>query len=120
VGRLTHRWSALAAARLLWLVDCASTGGCPPHPLNSSHRPHPPHQRPNNPNQFRQTKQGVVPARFRHDKQLVSHDEHTSKYNYKYTFSVEIVPVCKVGGLVMIGLVMGGRGWLEVQLQVHL
>jgi nonsense-mediated mRNA decay protein 3 len=37
-----------------------------------------------------------VPARFRHDKQLVSHDTHTSQYNYKYTFSVEIAPVCKV------------------------
>jgi hypothetical protein len=40
--------------------------------------------------------QGVVPARFRADKQLVSHDIHTSTYNYKYTFSVEIAPVCKV------------------------
>eukprot|EP00775_Hariotina_reticulata_P007031 gene7031-7245_t len=39
--------------------------------------------------------QGVVPARFRSDKQLVSHDIHTSTYNYKYTFSVEIAPVCK-------------------------
>lgn len=40
--------------------------------------------------------QSAVPARFRHDKQLVSHDTHTSSYNYKYTFSVEIAPVCKV------------------------
>lgn len=40
--------------------------------------------------------QGAVPARFRADKQLVSHDIHTSTYNYKYTFSVEIAPVCKV------------------------
>ncbi len=40
--------------------------------------------------------QGVVPVRFRNDKQLVSHDTHTSTYNYKYTFSVEIVPICKV------------------------
>ena len=39
--------------------------------------------------------QGVVPARFRHDKQLVSHDTHSAEYNYKYTFSVEIVPICK-------------------------
>jgi len=42
--------------------------------------------------------QSAVPARFRADKQLVSHDIHTSTYNYKYTFSVEIVPVCKVSG----------------------
>ncbi len=40
--------------------------------------------------------QSVVPARFRHDKQLVSHDTHNMTYNYKYTFSVEIVPLCKV------------------------
>ena len=38
----------------------------------------------------------VVPLRFRNDKQLVSHKEHTSTYNYKYTFSTEIVPICKV------------------------
>jgi nonsense-mediated mRNA decay protein 3 len=38
--------------------------------------------------------QGVVPARFRHDKQLVSHDTHSMEYNYKYTFSVEIAPIC--------------------------
>ena len=42
--------------------------------------------------------QSVVPLRFRHDKQLVSHNEHTSSYRYKYTFSAEIVPICKVGG----------------------
>ncbi len=40
--------------------------------------------------------QTVVPVRFRQDKQLVSHNEHSSTYNYKFTFSVEIVPICKV------------------------
>ena len=39
--------------------------------------------------------QAVVPIKFRHDKQLVSHNEHNSTYNYKYTFSTEIVPICK-------------------------
>ncbi|KDD75562.1 NMD3 nonsense mediated mRNA decay protein, partial [Helicosporidium sp. ATCC 50920] len=38
---------------------------------------------------------GVVPMRHRADKQLVSHNEHTSTYNYKYTFSAEIAPLCK-------------------------
>ena len=46
--------------------------------------------------------QTVVPVRFRHDKQLVSHNEQNSTYNYKYTFSVEIVPICKVGNLDLI------------------
>ena len=39
---------------------------------------------------------GVVPLRYRTDKQLVSHNEQNATYNYKYTFSVEIVPICKV------------------------
>lgn len=39
--------------------------------------------------------QSVVPLRYRHDKQLVSHNIHTSTYNYKYTFSAEIAPVCR-------------------------
>lgn len=34
--------------------------------------------------------------RYRTDKQLVSHNEQNATYNYKYTFSVEIVPICKV------------------------
>ena len=40
--------------------------------------------------------QSVVPMRYRADKQLVSHNEHSATYNYKYTFSVEIVPICRV------------------------
>ncbi|MCJ1354287.1 MAG: hypothetical protein MMC33_004274 [Icmadophila ericetorum] len=39
--------------------------------------------------------QSVVPARYRSDKQLVSHNEHSATYNYKYTFSVELVPICR-------------------------
>ena len=42
--------------------------------------------------------QGCVPIRFRTDKQLISHDTHNNTYNYKYTFSVEIIAVCKVRG----------------------
>lgn len=37
----------------------------------------------------------TVPERHRHDKQLVSQDDHSNTYKYKYTFSVEIVPICK-------------------------
>lgn len=46
-------------------------------------------------NKFVDFLQSVVPVRHRSDKQLVSHDIHTSNYNYKYTFSVEIAPLCK-------------------------
>ncbi|XAR52112.1 hypothetical protein NMG60_11020016 [Bertholletia excelsa] len=37
----------------------------------------------------------VAPIRSRHDKQLVSHDPKSNNYNYKYTFSVEICPICR-------------------------
>jgi nonsense-mediated mRNA decay protein 3 len=37
----------------------------------------------------------VAPVKSRHDKQLVSHDSKSNNYNYKYTFSVEISPICR-------------------------
>lgn len=37
----------------------------------------------------------VVAIRTRADKQLVSADHNSNTFNYKYTFCVEIVPVCK-------------------------
>ena len=37
----------------------------------------------------------VVPCRYNTSQQLISHDVHSNVYNYKHTFSVEIVPICK-------------------------
>ncbi|KAK6280150.1 hypothetical protein POUND7_020417 [Theobroma cacao] len=37
----------------------------------------------------------VAPTKSGHDKQLVSHDPKNNNYNYKYTFSVEISPICR-------------------------
>lgn len=37
----------------------------------------------------------VAPVKSRHDKQLVSHDPKSNNFNYKYTFSVEICPICR-------------------------
>ncbi|XP_073016400.1 uncharacterized protein [Primulina eburnea] len=37
----------------------------------------------------------VAPITSRDDKQLVSHDSKSNNYNYKYTFSVEICPICR-------------------------
>ncbi|KAK9282529.1 hypothetical protein L1049_005449 [Liquidambar formosana] len=37
----------------------------------------------------------VSPIKSRNDKQLVSHDPKSNNYNYKYTFSVEICPICR-------------------------
>ena len=39
--------------------------------------------------------QGVVPIRFNTSKKLISHDINSNTYNYKYVFSVEVVPICK-------------------------
>lgn len=37
----------------------------------------------------------VLPCRSQHSKKLLSHDIHSNVYNYKFTYSVEIVPVSK-------------------------
>ncbi|XP_053315523.1 60S ribosomal export protein NMD3 [Spea bombifrons] len=39
--------------------------------------------------------QCTVPCRSKASQRLISHDVHTNTYNYKSTFSVEIVPICK-------------------------
>lgn len=39
--------------------------------------------------------QKVIPCRYSMSQQLISHDSRSNIYNYKYTFSVEIVPICK-------------------------
>lgn len=39
--------------------------------------------------------QKVIPCRYSTSQQLISHDSRSNVYNYKYTFSVEIVPICK-------------------------
>lgn len=37
----------------------------------------------------------VLPCRCQHSKKLISHDIHSNVYNYKFTYSVEIVPISK-------------------------
>ncbi|XP_033225369.1 60S ribosomal export protein NMD3 [Belonocnema kinseyi] len=37
----------------------------------------------------------VLPCRYQHSKKLISHDIHSNVYNYKFTYSVEIVPLSK-------------------------
>ncbi|XP_030749666.1 60S ribosomal export protein NMD3 [Sitophilus oryzae] len=37
----------------------------------------------------------VLPCKYQHSKKLISHDIHSNVYNYKFTFSVEIVPISK-------------------------
>jgi nonsense-mediated mRNA decay protein 3 len=37
----------------------------------------------------------VAPVRSRNDRQLVSHDPRSNNHHYRYTFSVEICPICR-------------------------
>lgn len=37
----------------------------------------------------------VLPVKYQHSKKLISHDIHSNVYNYKFTYSVEIVPISK-------------------------
>lgn len=39
--------------------------------------------------------QAVIPIRFNSADKLVSHDEKSNVYNYKYTYIIEIVPICR-------------------------
>ncbi|XP_076355696.1 60S ribosomal export protein NMD3 [Tachypleus tridentatus] len=44
---------------------------------------------------FMEFVQALVPSRSITSQHLVSHDPQNNTFNYKYTFSVEIVPICK-------------------------
>ena len=37
----------------------------------------------------------VLPCRYEQSKKLIGHDTHSNTYNYKFTYSVEIVPLSK-------------------------
>lgn len=37
----------------------------------------------------------MLPCRYQHSKKLISHDIHSNIYNYKFSYSVEIVPISK-------------------------
>jgi nonsense-mediated mRNA decay protein 3 len=39
--------------------------------------------------------QALIPVRYQDSKRLISHDASSNIFNYKYTYSVEVVPVCK-------------------------
>ena len=46
--------------------------------------------------------QSMIPIKYLHSKKLISHDVNSNTYNYKYTFSVDVVPVCKVDRVSLI------------------
>eukprot|EP00361_Fabrea_salina_P004001 CAMPEP_0202427048 /NCGR_PEP_ID=MMETSP1345-20130828/1330_1 /ASSEMBLY_ACC=CAM_ASM_000843 /TAXON_ID=342563 /ORGANISM="Fabrea Fabrea salina" /LENGTH=385 /DNA_ID=CAMNT_0049037639 /DNA_START=232 /DNA_END=1392 /DNA_ORIENTATION=+ len=52
-------------------------------------------------NRFVDFIRGIVPVQVKPSKHLISHDLQNNTYNYKYTFSVEIIPICKDDLLVL-------------------
>lgn len=55
----------------------------------------------------------VAPVRYKTSDHLVSHDANSNTYRYKYTFSTEIVPLCKDDLLVLppkLSSYLGGLG----------
>ncbi|KAL3651251.1 hypothetical protein CASFOL_004253 [Castilleja foliolosa] len=52
----------------------------------------------------------VAPTKSRNDKQLVSHDSKSNNYNYKFTFSVEISPICREDLICLPPKVAAGLG----------
>uniref|UniRef100_A0A060T5S4 60S ribosomal export protein NMD3 n=1 Tax=Blastobotrys adeninivorans TaxID=409370 RepID=A0A060T5S4_BLAAD len=45
--------------------------------------------------------QSVVPVRMKKSEELISQDTHTGAKSYKFTYSIEIVPICKEDLLVL-------------------
>lgn len=66
--------------------------------------------------------QSMIPIKYGHSKKLISHDVNSNTYNYKYTFSVEVVPVCKDNVVALprsLAHKLGGIGQVIVVNKVH-
>ncbi|CAF2187980.1 hypothetical protein IGI04_028267 [Brassica rapa subsp. trilocularis] len=61
-------------------------------------------------NSFIEFLRKVVPIEYRQDQQLVSHDVKSSLYNYKYTYSVKICPICREDLICLPSKVASGLG----------
>lgn len=57
--------------------------------------------------------QSILPVKVKQAKQLVSHDQWSNLYNYKFTFMIEIAPVCKDDIIILTkeeAKILGGIG----------
>lgn len=64
----------------------------------------------------------VAPVRLKKSEKLISSDVHNATHNYKFTFSVEIAPVCRDDLLVLppkLAASLGNISQLVVAVQVH-
>lgn len=65
--------------------------------------------------------QSNVPHKYKESKELVSHDVHTSVYNYKFTYKLEMPRVCKEDLIIMPKALckeLGGHNALGVCMKV--
>lgn len=65
----------------------------------------------------------VVPVRYKQSNHLISHDANSNIYRYKYTFSVEILPICKDDIAVLprkLSAHLGGIGPLVIVTKVSM
>jgi len=61
--------------------------------------------------------QSMIPMKSSHSKKLISHDSNSNTYNYKYTCSVDVVPICKDNVVVLprqLAHSLGGIGQILV------
>ncbi len=64
----------------------------------------------------------TIPVKTQHAKRLVSHDANSNTYNYKYTTSVDIVPICKDNVVCLpakLSQSLGGIGRISVVHKVN-
>jgi nonsense-mediated mRNA decay protein 3 len=64
----------------------------------------------------------IAPTRTREAEKLVSHDEQSNVYNYKHTYAIDIVPICREDLVFLpkkIAHSMGGISRLAVVSRVH-
>ena len=57
--------------------------------------------------------ESVVPIKWHESKRLISQDFNNNTYNYKYTYSTEIVPVCKHDIVCLPKGVIRKRGYIS-------
>ncbi|XP_034256825.1 60S ribosomal export protein NMD3 [Thrips palmi] len=61
----------------------------------------------------------VLPIKYQHSKKLISHDIHSNNYNYKFSFSVEIVPLSKDSLICLPKSVTQQNGGINPLVLVH-
>lgn len=61
--------------------------------------------------------QSMIPMKYGQSKKLISHDSNSNTYNYKYTYSIDVVPICKDNVVCLpkqVAHSMGGIGQILV------